>query len=71
MLNEDLQALRDYVMADTGAQNQAESTVRLLVTHSNLQASFMEIRLDKHVCCIHVYPDDGNLGRSAPMILFQ
>lgn len=43
------EALRDYVLADTGAQNQAESTVRLVVTHSNLRASFMDIRLDMHV----------------------
>ncbi len=43
------EALRAYVLADTGAQNQAESTVRLVVTHSNLQASFMDIRLDLHV----------------------
>jgi len=37
------------VLADTGAQNQAESTVRLVITHSNLQAKFMDIRLDLHV----------------------
>ena len=48
-VNTDLQALRNYVLADTGAQNQAESTVRLMVTHSNLKANFMEIRLDLHV----------------------
>lgn len=42
-------ALREYVLADTGAQNQADSTVRLLVSHSNLQAKFMDIRLDLHV----------------------
>ena len=48
-VNTDLRALRNYVLADTGAQNQAESTVRLMVTHSNLKANFMEIRLDMHV----------------------
>jgi len=48
-LNDDMQALRDYVMAETGSQNPSESTVRLLVTHSNLKAKFMEIRLDMHV----------------------
>lgn len=37
------------MLADTGAQNQAESTVRLVVTHSNLAANFMDIRLDLHV----------------------
>ena len=42
-------ALRDYVLADTGAQNQADSTVRLLISHSNLQAKFLDIRLDLHV----------------------
>lgn len=31
-------------------QNQAESTVRLHVTHSNLKAEFIELRLDLHVC---------------------
>jgi hypothetical protein len=30
-------------------QNQAESTVRLHVTHSNLKAEFTELRLDLHV----------------------
>ncbi|KAL4452171.1 hypothetical protein ABPG75_007833 [Micractinium tetrahymenae] len=45
----DMAALREYVLADTGAQNQAESTVRLLVSHSNLQAKFMDIRLDLHM----------------------
>ena len=30
-------------------QNQAESTVRMHVTHSNLKAEFMELRLDLHV----------------------
>lgn len=48
ILNNDLRALREYVTA-AGSQNQAESTVRLLVTHSNLKAKFMEIRLDMHV----------------------
>lgn len=43
------EALRNYVLADCGAQNQAESTVRLVITHSNLRASFMDIRLDLHV----------------------
>lgn len=48
VLNRDLAALREYVTAP-GGQNQADSTVRLLVTHSNLKAKFMEIRLDMHV----------------------
>ena len=44
-----LAALRDYVTADTGAQAQADSTVLLTVTHSNLRAVFMELRFDLHV----------------------
>lgn len=48
MLNSDLRTLREYVTAP-GSQNQADDTVRLLVTHSNLKAKFMEIRLDLHV----------------------
>ena len=46
----DIQALKDYVAAPGNlGQNQAESTVRLHVTHSNLKAEFMELRLDLHV----------------------
>ena len=46
----DVQQLKDYVAAnDAGGQKQAESTVRLHVTHSNLKAKFIEIRLDLHV----------------------
>ena len=49
-LNPDLQALRDYVTApSSGIQNANESTVRLVVTHSNLSAKFLEIKLDLHV----------------------
>jgi len=47
-LNPDMQALRDYVTAPS-SQNQADSTVRLLITHSNLKSRFMEIKLDLHV----------------------
>ena len=45
---QDIQALKDYVKGPS-SQNQADSTVRLQVTHSNLKAHFMEIRLDLHV----------------------
>lgn len=46
----DIQQLKDYVAGeDGGMQAQAGSTVRLHVSHSNLKAKFMEIRLDKHV----------------------
>merc|ERR1712078_634350 len=41
-------AMRAYVMGDSGL-NQHESTVRIHVSHSNLKAKFMEIRLDKHM----------------------
>ena len=41
--------LREYVTADTGSLNKADSTVLLMVTHSNLQARFMEIRFDRYV----------------------
>ena len=46
----ELAALRAYVTAPgAGGQNQADSTVRLSVSHSNLKIQFLEIRLDKHV----------------------
>lgn len=45
----DIEALKAYVSNPVTSLNQAESTVRLAVTHSNLKATFMEIRLDKHV----------------------
>ena len=47
--NQDLLNLREYVTADTGSLNKADSTVLLMVTHSNLQARFMEIRFDRYV----------------------
>lgn len=47
---DDVDALRAYVAGpDTGFANKADSTVLLHVTHSNLKARFMEIRLDLHV----------------------
>lgn len=48
--NSELEQLKAYVSAPgkLGA-NQADSTVLLHVTHSNLKAEFMEIRFDKHV----------------------
>ncbi len=46
----DIEALKEYVSAPGNfGQNQAESTVRLHVTHSNLKAEFIELRLDLHV----------------------
>ena len=47
---QDIDALKAYVSAPGNfGQNQAESTVRLHVTHSNLKAEFIELRLDLHV----------------------
>jgi len=46
----DIEALKEYVSAPGNfGQNQAQSTVRLHVTHSNLKAEFIELRLDLHV----------------------
>ncbi|XP_075263802.1 uncharacterized protein LOC142355566 [Convolutriloba macropyga] len=54
MPSAEMQALRDYVTYDSGSLNQAESTVLLEVTHSNLKAKFMQIRLDKHMSILTV-----------------
>jgi len=43
------EAIRDYVLWDSGLQNKGASTVLLHVTHSNLKAYFMELRLDRHM----------------------
>jgi tubulin-folding cofactor B len=50
MSKNDIAMLKEYVTApgNFGA-NQAESTVLIHITHSNLKAEFIEIRLDKHV----------------------
>jgi hypothetical protein len=48
-MSADLKALREYVLADTGAQQRADSTVLLSVSHSNLRTHFMELRFDLHV----------------------
>ena len=46
----DIEALKEFVSAPGNfGQNQAESTVRLHATHSNLKAEFIELRLDLHV----------------------
>ena len=52
--NQDLLNLREYVTADTGSLNKADSTVLLMVTHSNLQARFMEIRFDRYMTITRV-----------------
>lgn len=48
-MSADLAALREYVVADTGVQNKADSTVLMMVTHSNLNANFMELRFDRYM----------------------
>ena len=48
LTKEDVDQLKAYVKG-TGGQNMSESTILLHATHSNLQAKFFEIRLDKHV----------------------
>lgn len=50
LIGGDIQQLKDYVgSSDGGMQKQAASTVRLHVNHSNLEAKFLELRLDLHV----------------------
>ena len=64
----DIQALKDYVTAPGNlGQNQADSTVRLHVTHSNLKAEFIELRLDLHVR-VHVpsHLKESCVGASCP-----
>lgn len=46
-MSEALNALKDFVRQPTG-QNQADDTVVLHVTHSNLKQRFIEIRVDLH-----------------------
>jgi len=48
-MSADLAALRAYVTTDTGVQNKSDSTVLLCVTHSNLNANFMELRFDRYM----------------------
>ena len=48
-MSQDMNALRDYIVYESGGQARGESTVLLHVTHSNLKARMFEIRLDKHM----------------------
>jgi hypothetical protein len=58
----DIKALREYVRAPgNNGQNQAESTVRLHVSHSNLRQEFMDLRLEKHVSVLDT-PDFRVVG---------
>lgn len=58
---EDAEQLKDYVKGpDKGGLHQAESTVMLHVSHSNLKQKFIEIRLDMHVS---VASGQGGSGR--------
>ena len=57
MVQSEMEMLREYVTAEGNfGQNQSEATVLLHVTHSNLKAEFLEIRLDKHVRFLEVLP---------------
>jgi tubulin-folding cofactor B len=47
-MSSDVAALRAYVTAETGAQRAHASTVRVMVSHSNLRATFLEIKFDAH-----------------------
>ena len=51
--NQELLSLRAYVTHDSGSLHKADSTVQLMVTHSNLKARFMEIRFDRYVSDSH------------------
>jgi len=67
-----LDALKDFVRQPTG-QNQAEDTVCLQVTHSNLKQRFIEIRVDLHVIFlyhdIHFY-SRNTLALSSQVVFF-
>lgn len=61
LTREDVEGLRAYVVGpDSGFANRSDSTVLLNISHSNLQAKFMEIRLDMHVSICH--PGEGFYG---------
>merc|ERR1711998_297932 len=47
------EAMRAYVMGDSGLSS-ADNIVKINVSHSNLKAKFMEIRLDKHMTILEV-----------------
>jgi len=47
------QAMRDYVMGETGAC-QHDATVLIHVSHQNLKAKFMELRMDRHMTILEV-----------------
>ena len=71
----DIQALKDYVKGPS-SQNQADTTVRLQVTHSNLKAHFMEIRLDLQVRSTAIsisrkYCRTGPMNRAHTMLAMQ
>ena len=68
--NTDLAALKGYVTYDTGAQNRAETTVLLHMTHSNLDRHFQEIRLDRHMTIMSVKDKlRTHCGTSANMMM--
>ena len=64
--NQELLSLREYVTHDSGSLNKADSTVQLMVTHSNLKARFMEIRFDRYVSDSHSCPLASRLDPDLP-----
>ena len=68
--NQELLSLREYVTHDSGSLNKADSTVQLMVTHSNLKARFMEIRFDRYVSDSHADRAPSRRRASIPICLF-
>ena len=67
--NQELLSLREYVTHDSGSLNKADSTVQLMVTHSNLKARFMEIRFDRYVSDSHADHAPSRRRASIPICL--
>lgn len=66
MTGADIAQLKAYVQApDSGMQNREAATVLLHVSHSNLSARFMEIRVDMHVSCCWPVATMPNLRAAA------
>ena len=68
MSRADVQQLKDYVRGPSGQESgRADSTVLLQVTHSNLQARFMEIRFDRHMTVMRLKEKlKAHCGTSVP-----
>mmetsp|Transcript_65413 Transcript_65413/g.206717 ORF Transcript_65413/g.206717 Transcript_65413/m.206717 type:complete len:90 (+) Transcript_65413:75-344(+) len=71
VMNQDMEALKNYVTCGgqqdwKHGQAQAESTVILTVTHSNLKMSFLELRFDRHVSHSPPTPAPPGTGPGLP-----